>query len=202
MYAEQATKRYHNNRDSILEKKKSYYQENKEDILAKTKLYYDKNKEVIAQYQKEYKHINRELLLTKYREYSALQSTKERRNKRDKNRKERDIQYKLSCALRTRMSQAIRNDSKVGSAVTNLGCSIEDLKKYLESLFQPEMTWENYGEWQIDHIKPLIAFDLTDIQQIKIVCHYTNLRPLWKADNINKRNLSDIKMRGIYARKC
>lgn len=65
------------------------------------------------------------------------------------------------------------------------------LKNYLESLFQPRITWDNYGKWQIDHIIPLSSLDLNIIENIKKVCHYTNLQPLWAIDNIIKGNTTD-----------
>jgi hypothetical protein len=50
------------------------------------------------------------------------------------------------------------------------------------------MSWENYGKWHIDHIKPLSLFDLEDPEQLKQACHYTNLQPLWAEENIRKGN--------------
>jgi hypothetical protein len=97
------------------------------------------------------------------------------------------IQNKIKRNLRSRLNKAIKNKHKMGSAVVDLGCSIEELYKHLESKFQPGMTWKNYGKWQIDHIKPLCRFDLTDRKQLKIACHYTNLQPLWAKDNLEKR---------------
>lgn len=72
------------------------------------------------------------------------------------------VEYKLKFNLRKRLNSAVRNSYKSGSAVRDLGCSIEKLKRHLESQFQEGMSWENYGQWHIDHIKPLSAFDLSN----------------------------------------
>jgi hypothetical protein len=52
------------------------------------------------------------------------------------------------------------------------------------------MSWDNYGKygWEIDHIKPLSLYDLTDDNQLKEVCNYKNLQPLWAEDNLKKSN--------------
>ncbi len=101
-----------------------------------------------------------------------------------------DINYRLSERLRSRLKGAIKNNYKSGSAVRDLGCSIEEVKKYLESKFQPGMNWENWGlyGWHIDHIQPLSKCDLTDRNEFLKVCHYTNLQPLWAKDNLIKGN--------------
>lgn len=57
---------------------------------------------------------------------------------------------------------------------------------HLEAKFSEGMTWQNYGTWHIDHIRPLASFDLTDPAQVRLACHFTNLQPLWGADNIRK----------------
>ena len=95
---------------------------------------------------------------------------------------------RLRDNLRGRLRQALRGGFRVGSAVRDLGCTIEELKKHLESRFRPGMTWENWSPtgWHIDHIKPLASFDLTDRAQFLQACHYTNLQPLWAAENLRK----------------
>ena len=70
--------------------------------------------------------------------------------------------------------------------VKDLGCSIEELKTHLESQFQPRMTWDNYGKWHIDHIKPLSNFNLENKEEFKEACNYKNLQPLWAKDNLIK----------------
>jgi len=119
------------------------------------------------------------------------QYTKDNRKRLTDNKKvkyDNDLGFKLKETLRTRLAKAIRRNTKTGSAVKDLGCSINDLKTYLESKFQSEMTWDNYGKWHIDHIRPLSAFDLTDDKQFKQACHYSNLQPLWAKDNLIKRD--------------
>ena len=90
--------------------------------------------------------------------------------------------------LRSRLYVALKQNTKVGSAVQDLGCSIEDFKKHLELQFQEGMSWENYGQhgWHIDHIIPLASFDLSDPEEFKKACHYSNLQPLWAEDNLKK----------------
>ena len=66
-----------------------------------------------------------------------------------------------------------------------------ELKAYLELQFTDGMTWENRGNWHIDHIRPCASFDLTDPEQQKQCFHYTNLQPLWAADNLAKSDSWD-----------
>ena len=105
-------------------------------------------------------------------------------------RKKKDIQFKLTSLLRSRLYIAIKNNQKTGSSVHDLGCTIEDFKIYLESLFLPGMTWENWTKsgWHIDHIKPLSRFNLSDREELLKACHYSNLQPLWAKDNLRKSN--------------
>jgi hypothetical protein len=97
-----------------------------------------------------------------------------------------DPEYKLNLYLRKRLNSALKKNSKRGSGVRLLGCSISEFKLKIESLWSEGMSWENYGKWHIDHRKPLIAFDLLDPLQLAAACHHTNLQPLWKTDNLRK----------------
>jgi hypothetical protein len=98
------------------------------------------------------------------------------------------LNEKIKHALRTRLNDALNGRTKVGSAIKNLNCSIEELKTYLESKFQEGMSWENHSlhGWHIDHIVPLASFNLEDPEELKKACHYTNLQPLWAEDNLKK----------------
>lgn len=134
-------------------------------------------------------------LIKKQRQYNGriynkkyYQLNKSKINKRRKKYESININHKISVRLRTRVCNAIKNNYKSGSAVRDLGCSIEELKIYLESKFLPGMSWDNYGlkGWHIDHIKPLSSFNLSNREEFLKACHYTNLQPLWAKDNLRK----------------
>jgi hypothetical protein len=106
--------------------------------------------------------------------------------KTKRNRLRSDINSHLADVLRSRLNKAMKRSSKNGSAVSDLGCTISEFKLYLESKFQEEMNWNNYGKWHIDHIRPLVSFDLSDNNQLKEACNFTNLQPMWAEENWSK----------------
>lgn len=79
--------------------------------------------------------------------------------------------------------------NKTKRSIEYLGISIGEYRKYLENLFEEGMTWDNFGEWQIDHIVPLMYIeDKTPPTEdvIKKRLHYTNTQPMWIEDNMRK----------------
>jgi hypothetical protein len=100
-----------------------------------------------------------------------------------------DVAFWLKHAIRSRLNVALRRKYADGSAVRDLGCSIEHFIVHIESQFQPGMAWGNRGRggWHIDHIIPLCAFDLMDEKQRRAACHYSNMQPLWEAENLKKK---------------
>lgn len=102
------------------------------------------------------------------------------------NRKKTDLLYRLKQNLRKRLNASLKVKTWHKTSTFNeyIGCSLNKLKNHLESLFKVGMTWNNYGEWQIDHIIPLSSAK-TEIQLYKL-SHYMNLQPLWKYENIQK----------------
>ena len=69
-----------------------------------------------------------------------------------------------------------------------LACSLEEFEEHLISKFTDNMTMDNYGEWEIDHIKPVSKFDFSNLANFYICFNYKNLQPLWKIDNQRKYN--------------
>ncbi len=113
-------------------------------------------------------------------------------NKYQKNRRLSDPMFKIRHSIRTRVNAFLRkiNFKKQSNSSTLIGCTMEFLKEYLESLFTDGMDWDNYGrgknKWHIDHIKPL-SLAQTEEDLIRL-SHWSNLQPLWMVDNIRKGN--------------
>lgn len=185
-------KEYHNNnKDKILQKAKEWSENNPERSKQNKRNHYLKNRQKFLERSKERYENNREKILeyTKNR-YKNLDRDEENRKQRERNvkRRKEDINFRISEALRSRIHMAIKNSSKSGSAVADLGCSIEEFRQYIENKFEPGMTWENWGHktWHLDHNIPLAYFDLSDRDQFLKACHYTNYKPMWAEENMKK----------------
>jgi hypothetical protein len=185
---------------------KKYYLENKTTHIQKTKEWIKKNKEAYNKYQNQYKKDNNYKSQKKYNQKNKdilLQKSYLIRN--------RKIQTNPSFKLRIRISTDICNRlkkhilKKKVSTIEYLGCSFDQYKDYLESLFFKGMSWENWGDvWEIDHKTPISLFDLTQEENIYKAFNYQNTQPLFKTteiaesfgytDQIGNRNKSNKKM--------
>lgn len=154
---------------------KNWYENNKDKNLERGKLWKKNNIEKVRQSKKQWNKNNKE-------KYSLMR-------KRELN----NVNVRIALNIRNRLRIAIlsQNTWKKGKTIELLGCSIKELKIYLEKQFTEGMSWNNYGEWHIDHIKPLSRFNLSLLEEQKIACNFTNLQPLWAIDNNKKGNKYD-----------
>ena len=132
--------------------------------------------------QIEYVDKNREAVNARYR------SNGKKYRIATKKRIKEDPAFRIRCNLSTRVRMALKAAGTRKSEKTKelIGCSIEDLKAHLESKFVEDMTWENYGKWHLDHMKPCATFNLIDVEEQRKCFHWTNLQPLWAIDNLRK----------------
>lgn len=180
------------NKQRISDYKKDWYLKNTKHHSDRMKKNYSENKEVYLARVKKYREENREEVKRRKLEY--LNTPKGRAVRIAQRRKEYSVKYNsdpvytLNVKIRARIRMAIKKGAKTGSAVRDLGCSIQDFRKYIESKFQDGMSWDNWGVkgWHLDHIIPVSHFDLSDREQFKQAVHYTNLQPLWAKDNLLK----------------
>lgn len=111
---------------------------------------------------------------------------KVKRAKYLRERRRTDPNFRLLQNLRTRLNYALKGNSKSARTRELLGISVEGCRQHIEAQFLEGMCWENYGEWHVDHIVPCDSFNLKDAQEQRLMCHYTNLQPLWGSDNERK----------------
>jgi hypothetical protein len=166
--------------------------------------YYKAHTERKKRQQKERRALKREEITEKARRvYHAIPIEERRIVNREKNRKAQskrtiwvrerrrnDIAFRIELNLRRRIHYVVRGKDKSESTRKLLGCSIPDFKIYIESKFEPGMSWENYGRegWHIDHIMPCAIFDLSKPEHRKRCFHFSNLQPLWAEENRSKHD--------------
>ena len=92
----------------------------------------------------------------------------------------------LRLVARSRIHGAMKGTGVAGS-LTMLGCTVQEFKAHITAQLRDGMTWENFGQWHIDHITPL-KYGAPTLEDTIERLHYTNTQPLWAADNIAKRN--------------
>jgi hypothetical protein len=94
--------------------------------------------------------------------------------------------YRTAQKLRQRIGSALGRAKGSANTESLLGSKVPDVCLYLESLFLPGMNWDNQTKtgWHIDHIIPLSC--AKSEEHLKALCHYTNLRPLWGKENLQK----------------
>jgi hypothetical protein len=161
---------------------KKWRDSNKEYISSKSKTWYEKNKEHRKEYLKEYREKNIDNIRKTKRDY-------------ERNRKARDPLYKLISNFRTAIYQVLKENQiqKNGHYFEVLKYSPENLIERLESKFKDGMTWDNYGEWHVDHIKPISLFQITEIGDDEFMSCWSldNLQPMWGIENIRKSNKTE-----------
>lgn len=156
-------------------KSHKYYTENKIKVLKQSKEWYTNNKDRVRRNQRLWENKNRF-------------KVNQKNIKRASIRRKQDPTFRLMHNIRSRIRHAVldQSTSKCSSSFKLVGCTGKDLRGYLTEKFIEGMTWDNYGEWHIDHIRPCASFDLTDEKQQRECFHYTNLQPLWAKDNLKK----------------
>jgi hypothetical protein len=180
------------NKEAIKTQQKSYYHANKEVVKQKvkargncyTKAYAERNKEKIKLYREE----NKEITRARYRLNGYAKAYRERNKEKLKAReaeKRQTPKGKLRKAITAAFERIGKN--KPTNSLELLGCSWQEAKAHIESLWQEGMSWENHGRygWHIDHIRPVSSFEYHELDQMN---HISNLQPLWAKDNLEKKD--------------
>ena len=159
-------------------RKQHYLSCNREEQLDRRKKWYNENKERHADNRSKYELANKDRL-------------RAARRKWENNRLATDINYRLHETLAGRIRHELKGVAKRSSRTEELiGCTIEELKVFIENQLQDGMTWDNWetNGWHIDHRIPISWFNLENENCRKLAFSYKNMQPLWGADNLRKKN--------------
>ena len=158
---------------------KKWRDSNKEYMSNKSKTWYEQNKEHRKEYLKEYREKNISNIRKTKRDY-------------ERNRKARDPLYKLISNFRTAIYQVLKesNVEKNKHYFDILQYTPEQLISHLENKFTDKMSWDNYGDWHVDHKLPITHYNIQEMGDSEFMKCWSldNLQPMWGVDNIKKSN--------------
>jgi hypothetical protein len=168
-------------------KKKVYYEANKKKINARTKAYYKTNNKRLRIQNKKYREANSEKILTRAKTYQKV--NKNKINLRTKKRFQTNSKLRINRSMSGYIAYSLKGNKENQHWETLIGYSLKELIKHLEKLFKPGMTWNNYGEWHIDHIIPVSVHNFTkpEHRDFKRCWALKNLQPMWAKDNLRKQ---------------
>lgn len=148
------------NYNKYIASQRRYYRENKEEVNKRNNDYYYENIESMKAAQKKWYEENRQHVLERERKRRSSREYKDSRNIKSRERYKNDVNYKMKLHMRAMLSRTIGKFGRVKSSrtVETLGYDSPELVAHLESRMLDGMSWDNYGEWNIDHIEPIHSF--------------------------------------------
>jgi hypothetical protein len=175
------------NRDKIKEYNKEYNKTDKKKDYNKKFRKTDKYKI----YQREYRLKNRDKIKEYKKEYRKTDKAKTYRKNYQRNKRKTDMWFKFKSRLRSLITHSIkgRGFTKKSKTFQIIGCSFEEARTLMDKKFTDGMTWDNHGEWHIDHIIPMSTAK-TEEEAVRLN-HISNLQPLWATDNLHKSDKLD-----------
>lgn len=154
-------------------------------------LYYSRNKVRLREYSRNYHHENctsyeSRLKKSEYHKARVIDLAKRRKYHSDRYRN--DPAYAMGVRMRSMLQRLLKKSvgRKSGSSISNLGYSVEKLMERIEYQFKPGMSWDNMGEWEIDHKIPLMRMIRRGEVRPCVVNSLANLQPLWRHENRSK----------------
>jgi hypothetical protein len=169
---------------------------NKEYMSKKNKIRHKENM-LVEEYRKEnvtraqkwyFENKQKKFVYDKKRREENPQRMRDTRNKWKKKQWTIKSEYMIKEILSKRVRNALNAVyvKKVARTKNLVGCEISFLRQYIANKFKKGMSWDNYGEWEIDHIRPCSSYNLKDPEHQLECFNYSNLQPLWKKENRKK----------------
>lgn len=146
--------------------------------------YYSENWRKISERATEWGRENKERRnsLAAKRRHARKDELLPRRRAKHKEKMKSDINYRLNYCIRSHIQRIVKR----GGFSESMGYGATELIQRMEVQFKRGMSWDNYGDWEIDHKIPVSVFLARGVTDAKIVNALSNLQPMWKADNRSK----------------
>jgi hypothetical protein len=175
--------------DEQREYNRNYYKIHKDKLLAKSLDYQKEHHSERLSYLKKWRSENKNYM----KRYRFVKNSEVNANLRKsrKIKRDMDVQFRLRGNLNSRVWAILRQKkvTKCNHMLELLGCDVGYFKNYIEKQWQSGMVWDNYGSvWWIDHRIPVSWYDLSDPEEQAKAFHFSNCKPMFKIDNIKKRN--------------
>jgi hypothetical protein len=180
---------YYRNKEKYRQYSRLWAAKNPDKVRLRGQRYRDRHRSELNRRARENVKKNRVTVLARRRELAKRRSFRDRVNAHSRLTMKLRPELRLRHNLRNSLWQVLKRvrGHKSVSVLQLVGCDLSFLRGYLESRFEPGMSWENYGEWHVDHIIPCAAFDFTNPVDAAHCYHYSNLQPMWARDNRRKR---------------
>lgn len=151
---------------------------------------YQRNKEKRKLQAKEYRENNKDHYREYFRNYNKTDERKNYINNWRKREYHNNSAFKLNDNMAGYINRSLKGNKNGRSWEKLVGYTCQDLMQHLEAQFKDGMTWENHGQWHIDHIVPKSLFNIISAEDkgFKKCWALENLRPLWAKDNIRKQD--------------
>lgn len=170
-----------------LKRSNEYHKKNREAQRERCRNHYANNKEKYRQKTAEWAAKNPERLKELRKRQTSKPEFKEKRRKMAEE-KRKDAKFRLVNSTRTGIGRAVKGCE---GKIRHLPYTAKELCNHLEKQFSKGMSWENYGEWHVDHIIPLSSFKFAPdpaCPEFQACWALTNLRPMWAKENMSKKD--------------
>jgi len=169
---------------------RKWMKKNKEKVLAYDKKKREKNREKVRRSSRDHYHSNKEKCLARSMKWKEDNKDKVLEYKRAwvKEKRKTDPMFRLSKNTSSAVYKAIKSNKDNRKWQKLTGYTLKEMVRHLESQFKSGMDWDNYGDWHVDHIRPVSSFNFTkpEDEEFKQCWALSNLQPLWAKDNLSK----------------
>jgi hypothetical protein len=171
------------NKEKISAQQKAWRAANIERLLMESRATYAANREEMAEKSRAWRVSNLgKVAAAKLKHYHAVQKHKP--------------EFKAAEAARRALKRTLNRTGQDKSKRTTsaLGYDFERLRSHLEKNFSEGMSWDNYGEWHVDHVIPIAEMIRLGVTCPKTINALKNLMPRWAGENISKGDRFELAM--------